>query len=90
MLHDLQNGPDGSITIPADVLSEVNSNGNADLNTPSGTTRLNRQPELVEDRLWQALTPEEWVKDFENWVKSFPKSAAHLSNEDLRSENMYD
>ena len=40
--------------------------------------------------LWQRLSPQERAEEFLNWVGRQPPSEVHLTDEQLRRENLYD
>ena len=39
---------------------------------------------------WQDMTPQQRLEDFRHWVAQQEPSEVHLTNEQLRRENMYD
>ncbi|HEY8748571.1 MAG TPA: hypothetical protein VIM11_11395 [Tepidisphaeraceae bacterium] len=49
---------------------------------------------LVEAELggsvWHVMTPEQRAEDFRQWIEQQRPAQAHLTNEQLRRENMYD
>lgn len=40
--------------------------------------------------LWEVLSPDERVKEFLQWARRQPPSDVHLTDEQLRRENLYD
>jgi hypothetical protein len=42
------------------------------------------------ESVWQTMTPEQRVEDFRRWLARQQPSDVHLTNEQLRRENMYD
>ena len=50
-----------------------------------------RSAEGSEQRsIWDRLTPAQRAEDFLNWIKQQRPAEIHLTNEQLRRENMYD
>ena len=48
------------------------------------------RPVSDERPLWERLSPEERAKDFLDWVGQQQPAPIHLSDEDLRRENLYE
>lgn len=46
--------------------------------------------ETAQKRLWEILTPEERAEEFLQWARRQPPSEVHLTDEQLRRENLYD
>lgn len=46
--------------------------------------------EPPQKRLWESLTPKERAEEFLQWARRQPPSEVHLTDEQLRRENIYD
>lgn len=48
------------------------------------------QDDPAQKPLWETLTPEERADEFLQWARRQPPSEVHLTDEQLRRENLYD
>lgn len=87
MSHTVEVSDAGTIQLPADVLEQVKPHSRFIVEVHNGTVVL--RPENGEQPFWATATPEEWVKDFRQWVASH-KGGPGLPDEAVSRESMYD
>jgi len=78
---------DGTIHLPTEVLEQVKPHRRFVVRVVNGGLVLH--PEDKKLPFWATATPEEWVKDFRQWVASH-KDGPGLSDEAVSRESMYD
>jgi len=50
-----------------------------------------RPADATDERpLWERLSPEQWAQNFQDWIGQQTPAAVHLTDEQLRRENLYD
>ena len=87
MNHTVKMSDEGLIRLPSDVLEQLKPHTRFIVEVRDRTVVL--RPEAEEKPFWATATPEEWVKDFHEWVASH-KGGPGLSDEAVSRESMYD
>jgi len=87
MSHTVEVSDEGIIRLPSDVLEQVKPHTRFVVEVHNRIVVL--RPENEEQPFWATATPEEWVKDFRQWVASH-KGGPGLSDEAVSRESMYD
>lgn len=87
MTHILKADGTGSLHLPADVL-HAGPDARFEVESSNGTIVLRR----IEQPFWETATPEQRVERLREWVAKLPAcdSDVHLTNEQLRRENIYE
>jgi hypothetical protein len=78
---------EGAIYLPPEMLKQLQPHTRFTVELQNGTLIL--RPEDKTQPFWATATPEEWVKDFREWVASH-KTGPNLPQEALSRDSMYD
>ena len=78
---------EGTLRLPPEVIEQVKPHKRFAVEVDNGTLIL--RPETKEQPFWATATPEEWVKEFRQWVASH-KDGPNLPLEALSRESIYD
>jgi hypothetical protein len=87
MSHIVEVTEEGAIQLPPEMLETVKPHTRFVVEMQNGTLIL--RPETKAQPFWATATPEEWVKDFRQWVESH-KDGPNLPLEALSRETIYD
>lgn len=87
MSQTVEVNKEGTLLIPADVLEQMKPHTRFIVEVDQD--RMVLRPENKEQPFWVTARPEEWVKDFRQWVASH-KGGPGLSDEAVSRESMYD
>lgn len=87
MSHIVEVNEEGELHLPAEVLKQVTPHKRFVVEVSDGTLTL--RPETKEQPFWATATPEEWVKEFRQWVASH-KDSPNLPLEALSRDSIYD
>ena len=89
-----QLGENGELKLPAQVLEQIGAQ-RFEVNVENGKVILSPVQQVQQYGVaWRNLTPAERAADFMAWMQRIEtdetREANHISDEDLRRENMYD
>lgn len=91
MTRVVQADENGAVHLDREMLgSQPGTTYTVDLSADQVVLKPVAIAETGQKRLWEILTPEERAEEFLQWARRQPPSEVHLTDEQLRRENIYD